>query len=150
MQTRRVPGSTALNLDDDLAIESSPMLRSRYACVGLAKQLWLTTPLAMKSPVPVVKSYIGSRRQRLDGGNLQMASSTSVRGGDVAFACDGGIGEVKQAQNLRKTANRRTLPHWVGFWGSMTNAIRKALETAGDPVNDLKVICSRCGIHGRC
>ena len=25
-----------------------------------AKQLWLTTPLAMKSPVPVVMSYIGS------------------------------------------------------------------------------------------
>ncbi len=24
-----------------------------------AKQLWLTTPLAMKSPVPVVMSYIG-------------------------------------------------------------------------------------------
>ena len=28
-------------------------------CVFRAKQLWLTTPLAMKSPVPVVMSYIG-------------------------------------------------------------------------------------------
>ena len=27
-----------------------------------AKQLWLTTPLAMKSPVPVVMSYIGTSR----------------------------------------------------------------------------------------
>ncbi len=25
-----------------------------------AKQLWLTTPLAMKSPVPVVMSYMGT------------------------------------------------------------------------------------------
>ena len=29
-------------------------------CEFLAKQLWLTTPLAMKSPVPVVMSYIGT------------------------------------------------------------------------------------------
>ena len=29
-------------------------------CDFLAKQLWLTTPLAMKSPVPVVMSYIGT------------------------------------------------------------------------------------------
>ena len=27
--------------------------------MGRAKQLWLTTPLAMKSPVPVVMSYSG-------------------------------------------------------------------------------------------
>ena len=40
--------------------KSRPALRSRYSCVGRAKQLWLTTPLAMKSPVPVVMSYIGS------------------------------------------------------------------------------------------
>ena len=29
-------------------------------CELRAKQLWLTTPLAMKSPVPVVMSYIGT------------------------------------------------------------------------------------------
>ena len=36
--------------------KSRPALKSRYSCVGRAKQLWLTTPLAMKSPVPVVMS----------------------------------------------------------------------------------------------
>jgi hypothetical protein len=33
-------------------------------CEFRAKQLWLTTPLAMKSPVPVVMSYIGSSMPR--------------------------------------------------------------------------------------
>src|SRR5947209_3916226 len=41
--------------------KSSPMLRPRYSCVGRAKQLWLTTPFAMKSPVPVVMLNIGQR-----------------------------------------------------------------------------------------
>jgi len=36
--------------------KSRPASRSRYSCVGRAKQLWLTTPFAMKSPVPVVMS----------------------------------------------------------------------------------------------
>ena len=36
--------------------KSRPALMSRYLWVGRAKQLWLTTPLAMKSPVPVVMS----------------------------------------------------------------------------------------------
>ena len=36
--------------------KSRPAFMPRYVCVGRAKQLWLTTPLAMKSPVPVVMS----------------------------------------------------------------------------------------------
>ena len=36
--------------------KSRPASKSRYVCVGRAKQLWLTTPLEMKSPVPVVMS----------------------------------------------------------------------------------------------
>ena len=39
--------------------KSRPVSSPRYSCVGRAKQLWLTTPSAMKSPVPVVMSYIG-------------------------------------------------------------------------------------------
>jgi hypothetical protein len=45
-------------------------------CVRLAKQLWLTTPLAMKSPVPVVMSYIG---MRFPSGSIATTPS---------FACD--------------------------------------------------------------
>ena len=40
------------------------MFRPRYSCVGRAKQLWLTTPFAMKSPVLVVMSYIGMSMPR--------------------------------------------------------------------------------------
>ena len=48
-----------IDLDDDLAVEVVTAPHPSYWCVRRAKQLWLTTPLAMKSPVPVVMLYIG-------------------------------------------------------------------------------------------
>ena len=52
--------SGALTLTTTLESKSCPASRSRYVCEFRAKQLWLTTPFAMKSPVPVVMSYMGS------------------------------------------------------------------------------------------
>jgi hypothetical protein len=48
--------SGALTLTTISRSKSRPASMSRYLWVGRAKQLWLTTPLAMKSPVPVVMS----------------------------------------------------------------------------------------------
>ncbi|HEY2602088.1 MAG TPA: hypothetical protein VGI67_11065, partial [Thermoleophilaceae bacterium] len=56
--------------------KSRPALNPRYVWVGRAKQLWLTTPLAMKSPVPVVMSYRRIARPR--GSTL----TTRVRASD--------------------------------------------------------------------
>ena len=41
--------------------------------MGRAKQLWLTTPLAMKSPVPVVMSY---RRIAIPNGRIEVTRSS--------------------------------------------------------------------------
>src|SRR5579884_577149 len=49
--------STALIFTTIFDSKSAPEFSPRYSWVGRAKQLWLTTPLAMKSPVPVVMSY---------------------------------------------------------------------------------------------
>ena len=69
----RRPGSSARSTSGTLTLttisrsKSRPASKSRYSCVGRAKQLWLTTPFAMKSPVPVVMSYSGMlHAERLD------------------------------------------------------------------------------------
>ena len=49
-QLRRV------DLDDDLPLEVPARVEVEVLVGGRAKQLWLTTPFAMKSPVPVVMS----------------------------------------------------------------------------------------------
>ncbi len=48
--------SGALTLTTIFFSKSEPAFISRNVWVGRAKQLWLTTPFAMKSPVPVVIS----------------------------------------------------------------------------------------------
>jgi hypothetical protein len=51
---------------------------SRYVCVLRAKQLWLTTPLAMKSPVPVVMSKSSS--------SMPIGSIEATRSGASLFS----------------------------------------------------------------
>ena len=53
--------------------KSRPASKSRYLWVGRAKQLWLTTPFAMKSPVPggdVVERHAPAERLDRDDAEL--------------------------------------------------------------------------------
>ncbi len=110
--------------------------------VGRAKQLWLTTPLAMKSPVPVVMSYIGiSRPSGLDGHDAQIGVGLDrVVLGDLALAGDRRIDEREEAEVLAQAAGH---PHVCGrrwrLGGSSTEVETEMIQAGDGPSEDLVV-----------
>jgi hypothetical protein len=130
-----------VDLDDDLALEVPPAFMSRYLCVGRAKQLWLTTPLAMKSPVPVVMSTRPHPAERLDVHDREVGGRLHRLPLDGALAADRGVDEVDEAQVLGEISPDAHVPQAIGPEGVLDDGVEPERSQAVRRPSDELVVC---------
>ena len=103
--------------------------------MGRAKQLWLTTPSAMKSPVPVAMSYIGCLEpQILDPHYAQIDGGLDHLAGDRTLTRDRRVAGVKEPQVLAQATPHTQAGETVGPAGAVLGGIEaQTLQARVDP-----------------